>query len=890
MDLAQSGRSVVIFYVAIAFFADLALGVVVPPTATAWKAGAVARQEMKSHTVIVGAKGVELGATRASLHRLDPFGVAQELGASESGLGIKDDNLWGAFAKAARNARRRPSLDLPSLVRKTTCTEGFQRSTLLHLYDHPFLQPKELHRVRPYTSRKEPAVAVGFTDMGPGCVDHYGHLVENVALNLFKHFVDRANETWAMLGESGVPRNPTIYISDMVEMVETLQGMLPTLRLVRVPWVPQFCHGTQTPRDGCASMPQSLAEGLPLLHMSSNGFPAENVHMTAPTHMNGLGWGFLSQNPLVHRSLQGLVQRFRKFIRQDACGLPQSMLETQSKVKKVLLIERRPDLAETPEHQRTLNDFNALVDAAKSLNAPEKGSSLIDGNEKVLDVETTFLEGATFAQQCNAFGDTHVLIAQHGAALVNCLFLPDGAKVLELATPDRKMVKFFCSDLLPFQHYRLDNKKAKREARFTGALVNLLGRLTPTGTATPSNVGVSFLNILQQLAPHRNSNTMNRACEAEQKRTSAGAGSLKGGAHEAKHLIVVAGQGGSSTRAMSLVLAQLPQVTIGPLKGDRQTGGNPLTAWNGGGLDSMALQLANYVGVPYVHAAQEGTSGSNGGQPTEAKMAQFLQTGTCETIRAILAWREQCGPTSTHALLKDPFFLQFMPYILDAPSQCKEVVGSLGATKFIHVIRDPRIHHHTHRAMNLYHATFNASQHAQHMARLKDKFNITPGHHIPRAFAEDNANTAEGVAKFALVWQWQALKAHRDWMAKSPNDYFLARVEDISRPAEASKITDAYIKMLQILEVPNPGNDALARMGDAYDAYNSAVSKEAPLKVKIIEEFAQEGLREFGYLPNAESDSAGVVRSEGAAGDPTMITSQAGVVRSDQNSFQSDRK
>jgi hypothetical protein len=862
MELALRRHSLV--HIA-AFFTNLALGVIVPP---AWKAGTLARQEQRSADtarVVVDAKGVGFSAI-------------------ESELGIKDDRLWGVFPKASPQSRRNPSLaDLPSTVRGTNCTHGFQRSTLLHLYDHPLLHPRELQDVKPYKSRNERAVAVGFTDMGEGCVTHYGHLVENVALSLFKHFVDQANETWAMLGEKDVPERPTIYVSDMVQMLETLQGMLPTLRLVRVPWVPQVCMHTSS--NGCSSMPKSLVDGLPLLHLSSNGFPAVNVRTGEPSSLNGLGWAFLSQNPLVHRSLQGLVQRFRNFVRGDACGLASSMAGAPSKTKKVLLIERRPDLAATPEHQRTLGHFDALIDAAKSLNEPGQSRDSVDG--KLLNVTSTFLEGASFAQQCNALGHTHVLVAQHGAALVNCLFLPDGAKVLEIAAPDRRMVKFFCSDLLPFQHYRLDSTEENRERRFMGALVHLLGRKTPTGTATPSNVGVSFLNLLEQLVP-RGRTALDEACDGERNRSFTGSVSLKETVQGSKHLIIAAGQGGSSTRAINLALAELPQVAIGPLRGDK---GNPLTVLRGVGLDSMALQLPNFVGVPYVHAAQSiASSSSDSGHLTNSKMAEFLQSGACETIRAILEWRDQCSPTSTHAVLKDPFFLQFMPYIIDAPNRCKEVAGGLGATKFIHVVRDPRIHHHTHIAMELYDATFNGSQRREHMARLKDKFHIKPHHQIEGAFNEHKASTAEGVAKFALVWQWQALTAHRDWKANRPNDYFLARVEDISQPADASRITDTYTKMLQVLEIPRPGKDVLAKLRDAYEPYTSLLAKEAPLKVQIIEEFAQEGLREFGYISGGEPDSAGgVVRSEGALADLTVATSPEGMVRSDQNPLRSER-
>ena len=94
-------------------------------------------------------------------------------------------------------------------------------------------------------------------------------------------------------------------------------------------------------------------------------------------------------------------------------------------------------------------------------------------------------------------------------------------------------------------------------------------------------------------------------------------------------------------------------------------------------------------------------------------------------------------------MLKDPILLQLMPYVLDAPGQCKEVSGGLGATKFIHVVQDPRIHHHTHRAIQIYDAIFNASEHEAHMARLKVKFQIDPAAPI-EAFNEHFANTAIG--------------------------------------------------------------------------------------------------------------------------------------------------
>merc|ERR1712173_251265 len=92
--------------------------------------------------------------------------------------------------------------------------------------------------------------------------------------------------------------------------------------------------------------------------------------------------------------------------------------------------------------------------------------------------------------------------------------------------------------------------------------------------------------------------------------------------------------------------------------------------------------------------------------------------------------------------------------------------------KFIHVVRDPRIHHKPHKTI-LAHATiFTEDQQRGHEERLRHEFSISPEQALPHAFHNGNC-TAGDVMKFAVTWQHQFLAQYRSWSARRGSDYFL---------------------------------------------------------------------------------------------------------------------
>merc|ERR1719163_1080817 len=136
--------------------------------------------------------------------------------------------------------------------------------------------------------------------------------------------------------------------------------------------------------------------------------------------------------------------------------------------------------------------------------------------------------------------------------------------------------------------------------------------------------------------PDNSPDKMKAVCEREFAKGRAAGGAAGGG----RRLVIVSGVPGSAMRAMSNVLAALPETVLGPLSSI--------------GNDSAVVQLPNYISRQHgiIFASARAMSRSLLQQretPPASAAEEYLQRGVCQTIRAIWTWRDTCHPQATHA-------------------------------------------------------------------------------------------------------------------------------------------------------------------------------------------------------------------------------------------------
>lgn len=128
-------------------------------------------------------------------------------------------------------------------------------------------------------------------------------------------------------------------------------------------------------------------------------------------------------NPKVVDIPPDIIDEFVKFVweRLD-CAYPSSR-------DKVLLVERLPPTQRFLKHRgdrrsgaerRAISNHAELANALGALTRPE------------FDFLNVHLETMPFKEQVEMFGRAQVLIAQHGAALANCLWMNKGSTIIEI--------------------------------------------------------------------------------------------------------------------------------------------------------------------------------------------------------------------------------------------------------------------------------------------------------------------------------------------------------------------------------------------------------------------------------------------------------------------------
>merc|ERR1719238_2524207 len=118
---------------------------------------------------------------------------------------------------------------------------------------------------------------------------------------------------------------------------------------------------------------------------------------------------------------------------------------------------------------------------------------------------------------------------------------------------------------------------------------------------------------------------------------------------------------------------------------------------------------------------------------------------------------------------------------------------------------------------------FSTSEKHAHEEQFRRKFSIGLDHAIPNAFINSSSWTwrAVDVMKFAAVWQHVSIRLYRSWSETRPSDYYLLHVERISPPTPKASIQREYERMLDALDIPNPGSIIMQQIVDTYEPITS---------------------------------------------------------------------
>jgi len=106
---------------------------------------------------------------------------------------------------------------------------------------------------------------------------------------------------------------------------------------------------------------------------------------------------------------------------------------------------------------RTLPKYIILIERAEGFNDQGKARRFIDNHDEIKNSLQAFcadgkyefvnvkLEEIAFDRQIELFANAKLVVAQHGAGLVNLLFAPEGCGVIELGNNAYGCFKYFCS-------------------------------------------------------------------------------------------------------------------------------------------------------------------------------------------------------------------------------------------------------------------------------------------------------------------------------------------------------------------------------------------------------------------------------------------------------------
>lgn len=250
-----------------------------------------------------------------------------------------------------------------------------------------------------------------------GCVSHFYHFIVDAALPLYAKFVE------PFLQEGRMPPRRTVYVNAVGGVIGMLGEVFPQLKFVFVPWVPQCCASR------CVL--QNYSGQVPL-------FVLRTVRRSNTC-------GELTK-------YRQLVLDFRDHILERAPGGRNPL--------KHVFISRREDKEfynlpwTNGGRKRSMSGC-----ARRCLNETVERRLIQAMNDTAAGVQVWNLQGMQFSSQVQLHRGASVVVGLHGAAFVNCLWMPRKSSIIEIRVHTSEWTLHFqrlCKDIVglhwhPFQ-------------------------------------------------------------------------------------------------------------------------------------------------------------------------------------------------------------------------------------------------------------------------------------------------------------------------------------------------------------------------------------------------------------------------------------------------------
>ncbi len=152
--------------------------------------------------------------------------------------------------------------------------------------------------------------------------------------------------------------------------------------------------------------------------------------------------------------------------------------------KRVILVERRP---QDEYYLRQAIVKGAGANRRSIINHEEISQTLADSVSQDFDFACVSLEGQMFHEQVRLFAELKVLIAQHGAALANLLWMPPSSIILEFGYQHNPLFqllakvrghRYYCIDFSQ-PHITVDNESLRQYLRSNADFSPIFNKIVP---------------------------------------------------------------------------------------------------------------------------------------------------------------------------------------------------------------------------------------------------------------------------------------------------------------------------------------------------------------------------------------------------------------------------
>jgi len=273
----------------------------------------------------------------------------------------------------------------------------------------------EFHNTLEHEVKRHAALIVQFTNH-PGCQSHFYHVIMNGAFPIFAKMV------WPFTQQGARPPRRQLYVHDMGGSIRLLTQAIPDFNFSFVPWV---CSCCSTHCKGCPQRNLSIpAVRIDNQHFEGRHgyagvpFPKAKAHRQLLLHYREYTLTFIP-HAAEHQSGPDLV-----FISRNEAPVNSKNINLGS--------------SSTGPQRRSIKNEAQLISAIARAFQSMPHAGLFSASSKF---RVLHLENKAFQDQVAYFRSARMLVAQHGAGMLHCLWMPQGSVVVEIVI--RKDPTFF---------------------------------------------------------------------------------------------------------------------------------------------------------------------------------------------------------------------------------------------------------------------------------------------------------------------------------------------------------------------------------------------------------------------------------------------------------------